>query len=70
MIGTNSDRAGSFLCSFQTFQTFNVVRTGRLGACTTRDTEHLPDGVQPNLLLYRKYLVKVRTTQRTEYLGT
>lgn len=47
MIGMNNDRAGSFLCSFQTFQTFNsVVRTGRLRACacTTRDTEHLPGG--------------------------
>lgn len=56
MIGMNNDRAGSFLCSFQTFQTFNsVVRTGRLGACacTTRDTEHLPGGVQPNLRLPR-----------------
>lgn len=60
MIGTNNDRPGSFLCSFQTFQTFiNVVPTGRLGACTTRDTEHLPDGVQPNLSVVSVYTVHI-----------
>lgn len=45
----NNDRATSFLCSFQTFQTFNVVCTRAQVHCATRDTEHLPGGVQPNL---------------------
>jgi hypothetical protein len=45
MIGMNNDRASSFLCSFQTFQTFT---SSVLCACTTRDTEYLPDRMRPN----------------------
>lgn len=54
----NSDRAGSLLCSFQTFQTF--MSPGLWVHCATRDTEHLPGGVQPDLqdvVQERAYLV-------------
>lgn len=56
----NNDRASSFLCSFQTFQTFNVVCTRAQVHCATRDTEHLPGGVQPNL----QYVTWYRTVPR------
>lgn len=59
----NNDRASSFLCLFQTFQTF--MSSSVLAACATRDTEHLPGGVQPDLQFVLQHCAWVG-----RYLGT